>query len=163
MWSAMVGGVAVAVVLVVAIAARRYLVVVTVGGNSMTPTYRSGDRLLVRRRRAQSLRRGDIVLIAPDPPERRPVTGRPATAGTAFEEMTVKRIAALPGEPVPPAVAPVVGAAPGDRVPPGRLVVLGDGPESRDSREFGYVPAARVVGVVIRRLGPDPTGSNTGA
>ncbi|MGW6502808.1 S26 family signal peptidase [Nonomuraea angiospora] len=39
-------------------------------------------------------------------------------------------------------------------MPPGHLAVRGDNAdESFDSRDFGYVPPERVVGVVIRRLG----------
>jgi signal peptidase I len=155
----LVAGIAAATVLAAVFAARRYLTVVTLWGDSMAPTYRAGDRLLVRRYALRPLRRGDVVLVAPDASDAGPVTGRPAAAGTAVEEATVKRVAALPGDPVPAAVAPTVHAGPDDLVPPGRLVVLGDGPDSRDSRDFGYVLVNRVVGVVIRRIGPAGTGS----
>ena len=60
----------------------------------------------------------------------------------------IKRAVAVPGEPVPEQsrLADAV-------VPAGRLVVLGDNlPASLDSRGFGYVPAERVLGIVVRRL-----------
>ncbi|MQY08407.1 S26 family signal peptidase [Actinomadura macrotermitis] len=120
-------------------AARRRLVVVTVGGPSMEPTYVSGDRVLVLRRR--SVRRGDVVVLAGphDPP----------AGGLATTRWFVKRVAALPGDPVPERVRPAV---PDPLVPPGKVVVLGDGARSADSRQWGYFPLDGVLGVAVRRL-----------
>ena len=43
--------------------------------------------------------------------------------------------------------------APGEVVPAGALVVLGDNAaRSDDSRRYGYVPAKRLVGTVMRTL-----------
>lgn len=114
---------------------RRYLVV-TVHGRSMLPTYSDGDRVLARHRRsAPPARIGDVV-----------VADLPHRPGAA--DRVVKRVAAAPGDPVPPGVA-----APGSRVPAGSYVLLGDNPaESADSRHYGYVAADRVVGVVLRHL-----------
>jgi signal peptidase I len=54
------------------------------------------------------------------------------------------------GDAVPAGVRPAVdGAA---TVPPGMLVMLGDGTRSRDSRQWGFVPASQVLGVAMRRL-----------
>jgi signal peptidase I len=47
-------------------------------------------------------------------------------------------------------VRPVVDGA--RRVPEAHLVILGDGTNSHDSRQFGFVPAERVLGVVVTRL-----------
>ncbi|MFE4974160.1 S26 family signal peptidase [Kitasatospora sp. NPDC056651] len=59
----------------------------------------------------------------------------------------VKRLAALPGDPVPPSVRAVL---PGGTVPGGHVVLLGDNPDfSTDSRVWGAVPARNVVGVVL--------------
>src|SRR5690606_32997626 len=44
---------------------RRTLVVVEVFGQSMAPTLRQGDRVLVRRRGLERLRCGDVVVFAP--------------------------------------------------------------------------------------------------
>jgi signal peptidase I len=125
---------------------RRRYALVEVDGASMEPAYTGGDRVVVRRVPAAALRTGDAVVVErptgpgrwSGPPGRR-VTGR---------RWMIKRVAALPGEPVPPrvhAAEPVV--------PPGRMVVLGDNPAaSYDSRGFGYLPAERLLGVVVRRV-----------
>jgi signal peptidase I len=57
---------------------RRELVLVTVNGLSVAPTYRDGDRLLVRRRRLDEVRRGDVVVI--EPPDAVPA-GAPVRPG----------------------------------------------------------------------------------
>lgn len=151
---------AVAVVLVAATAIwslRRRLMVVTVRGSSMLPSYRDGERLLVRRRPpAEGLRTGQVVVATPPgaphaagPHASAPVLVVRSAAGQAHEvrarggnrQQVVKRIAALPGDPLPPDITP--GAersdpALSDRVPPGRLVLLGDNAaESVDSRHYG--------------------------
>ncbi|MFI6071117.1 S26 family signal peptidase [Actinoplanes sp. NPDC051343] len=120
------------------VALRRRLMVVTVVGDSMVPAYRPGDRLLVARG-AASVSAGDVVVFT---------GGRRGHAG-----QVVKRVAAVPGDLVPVSVLGAVGARTGQVVPPGRLVVLGDGVTSVDSREWGYLPAARLTGRVLRKLG----------
>lgn len=108
--------------------------VATVDGQSMAPALRPGDRVLVRRVRAGTLHRGDLVLVA--------------ILATPPGGWVIKRIAALPGDRTP---AGIPGAR--ARVPAGMLVVLGDNRDfSIDSREFGYVPAERVFGRITRRL-----------
>jgi signal peptidase I len=38
-------------------------------------------------------------------------------------------------------------------VPPGKLVLLGDNPEwSYDSRQVGYFPGERLLGIVVRQI-----------
>ncbi|MGI5130299.1 signal peptidase I [Pseudonocardia sp. CA-107938] len=123
----------------VVLAARRTLVVVNVSGTSMEPTLRNGDRILVRRRRPEQVRRGEItVLAAPE-------------AATAPEWQCatwhVKRVVALPGDPVPAGV-PV----PADRVPAGSVVALGDNDVGGDSRTWGPYRADGVVGTYVLRL-----------
>jgi signal peptidase I len=76
----------------------------------------------------------------------------------------IKRVAALPGEPCPD--PPPLGAIPsklspeaGQPVPAGRLVVIGDNHDSSyDSRVFGYYPADRVLGVMIRLMSASQSG-----
>jgi signal peptidase I len=130
---------------------RRRLMVVTVVGDSMVPAYRPGDRLLVTRRTVP-VAAGDVVVFAFAHGHGAPAMfgGAGAHAGTGW---VVKRVAAVPGEPVPDSVLAAVGARAGQRVPAERLVVLGDGVTSVDSREWGYLPAARLTGRVLRRLG----------
>lgn len=114
---------------------RRRYAVVTVQGLSMLPTYAAGDRLLVRRGRGPAT--GDVVVFAPP-------AGWPAGP-----DWLVKRVAAVPGEPVPASCAAVAGAGP---VPLGRLAVLGDNAaRSGDSRRYGLVPLDLVYG--YRRAG----------
>ncbi|MGC7094280.1 S26 family signal peptidase [Amycolatopsis lurida] len=128
-------------VLAAAVVVHRKLVLVTVRGQSMEPTYREGDRVLVRR--GARLVPGRVVVLASPP-------------GTVDQGWLIKRIAATAGDPVPDRLS---GPA-GTRVPAGKLVLLGDNPEvSLDSREIGYFPADRVLGAVIgstgsRRPGP---------
>lgn len=129
--------------------ARRRLVVVQVSGVSMWPTYRPGDRVLVRRVDQHRLRRGQVVVFAPAGRDGWGTGPLPAPEAAAW---AIKRVAAVAGDPVPEEVAGAAGAAPGSPVPEGCLVVLGDGTSSADSRMWGYLPADRVLGVAVRRL-----------
>ncbi|MFI7673155.1 S26 family signal peptidase [Actinophytocola sp. NPDC049390] len=117
----------------VAAVARGLLVVVTVRGNSMRPTYTDGDVLLAAR--VPLLRRGHAIVFAPptNPPGAPPYR--------------VKRLVALPGDPTPDWVR--------DRtpfVPAGHVVVRGDNLRSEDSSTYGYVQRAGVLAVVVRKL-----------
>ncbi|MET8039897.1 S26 family signal peptidase [Micromonospora sp. NPDC005215] len=132
------------------VALRARMTVVAVTGLSMSPTLLPGDRVVVRRVPAARIRRGDVIVLR--------VAG-PCRPGDRSEERTtpwlVKRVAATPGEPMP-AVLPSWSRGSGV-VEPATLVVLGDNPDlSRDSRHFGAVPAAGILGVVIRKVGGAP-------
>ncbi len=128
--------------------ARRTWLLITVDGPSMQPVLRSGDRLLVRRVPARRLIAGDVVLVE------RPAGDSWLSAGAPVERWVVKRVAALPGDPVPPGSLPVP-PPPGGRVPPGHFVLLGDNSaDSVDSRLLGFCPAGRILGVgVTNRAG----------
>ncbi|GAA2355688.1 S26 family signal peptidase [Catellatospora methionotrophica] len=116
---------------------RRYLLV-TVEGASMLPTLRPGDRVLVRRGTA-ALRPGCLV-VAGWPPDPARGDGDP---------LMVKRVAALPGDPVPATLPETADTA----VPAGRVVLLGDNPAaSSDSRQHGLFALADVRGVVVRHF-----------
>jgi signal peptidase I len=117
---------------------RHRYVAITVHGESMTPTYRPGDRVLVRRERL--VRSGQCVVFAEEP------------AGPV-PDWVLKRVVAVPGDPVPRDRMPALDGVPEARVPAGHLVVAGDNPaHSYDSRHHGYVVAERLLGVVSRRM-----------
>ena len=100
----------------------------------MTPTLVPGDCLYVDRGayRHHPPARGDLVVTRdPELPSR----------------LLVKRVAFLPGEPVP--------AEEGTTVPVGTVYLLGDETAaSRDSRRFGPVPIRLLVGRVYRCYNP---------
>jgi signal peptidase I len=118
---------------------RRRFVVVRVVGHSMSPTLADGRRVLVVRRPPQRWRRGELVAFRP-PPHARPLEPDGLT-------WRIKRLVALPNDPVPSALADAVT---GERVPPECLLVVGDGARSGDSRSFGYVRCGDVLGVGLR-------------
>lgn len=131
-WAAAVAIPLAACVLTVLLARHRFLVV-TIVGSSMEPTLLPGDRVLVRRHRRAPVGVGD-VLVFHEPDGQR----------------AIKRVAAVAGDAVPDSVRPMTGGT--DVVPPGMLVLLGDGIRSGDSRQWGFIPADRTLGLVIRKL-----------
>jgi signal peptidase I len=142
----LVAGLLVAAVVGYWLARRRFLVV-TVNGDSMTPTLHHGDRVLVQRRTVAGLARGAVVVL-----QRPRDDGGWPPPSRARRRWMVKRVRALPGDPVPAQLGPALASLRG-AVPAGRLVVLGDRAEgSFDSRYIGLVPADRLVGVVRYRL-----------
>jgi signal peptidase I len=122
---------------VLVLAARHRLLLVDVVGNSMSPTYRHGDRLLVLRRRR--FRTGQVVIAIRRAPDRAP-------GGSPW---LVKRLAAMPGETTPASVVPAAGGR--ETVPVHAVVLLGDSAASVDSRSVGFVPLADLGGVVLGR------------
>ncbi|CAM5356982.1 hypothetical protein GCM10010261_14090 [Streptomyces pilosus] len=137
-------GVGCAVAGAVALVHCRY-VVVTVEGDSMTPTLADGDRVVVRRTRLAAVRSGQLVVSGPPTGERWNHLPLPA--------WLIKRAAAVPGDRVPKDAGPALRVLAEDRVPDGRLVLLGDNPRrSLDSRHCGYFTSGQLLGVVVRRL-----------
>lgn len=133
-----------AIVLLTLAWARRRFMLVTVKGRSMAPTYRNGDRLIVRRGRFAA---GDIVMFR-------------APAHVAFGvDWLVKRAVATAGDPVPADLAKRAGV---DVVPAGQLLVRSDAPDGLDSRHLGLIDGHDVLGVV-RWSGRGPLSSGEAA
>jgi signal peptidase I len=121
---------------------RRHYTAVTVCGLSMQPTLHDGDRVLVRRVPPARLRVGDVVVARP---------GQLASSG---DRWLVKRIAALPGDPVPESVS---GRVRRSSVPAGALILLGDNAAvSWDSRTLGLFDVGLLLGRVERTLPRSP-------
>ncbi|MGH3191097.1 MAG: S26 family signal peptidase [Streptosporangiaceae bacterium] len=109
--------------------ARRRFMLVTVRGTSMTPAYADGQRLLLRR---GGYAAGDAVMF------RSPLRIPDGT------ELLVKRVAAMPGDPVP---ADMAERAVVQVVPSGRLLVRSDA-GGLDSRQLGLIDHHDVIGKV---------------
>ncbi len=141
--------------LLAVLALRQRFVIVTVSGDSMVPALSPGDRVLVRRVRPGQLRRGQVAVVEmPDP---KGDWAAPLRGPVSRHQWMIKRVAALPGDPVPEGCLPEVTDAPGRLVPGGKLFVLGDNvASSHDSRHLGYVPSERLLGIVIRRVHAEP-------
>jgi signal peptidase I len=135
--------------LLAALALRQRFTLITVTGDSMMPALSPGDRVLVRGAHVGQLRPGQVVVVEmPGADGYRTATRRrPANR----REWMIKRVAAVPGDPRPEGSLPKTAGPPGTRVPPGRFVVLGDNAAwSHDSRQIGYIPGDRLLGIVVR-------------
>lgn len=144
-WVLGLAGVLLTVGVALVLHARRQWMVVTVEGNSMSPTLHHGQRLLARRvRRGRAgdagFSRSDIVVFVV-PPEK-------VVAAEERLVHRVKRVAAIAGEPVPEWARPALAADEHTRVPPGKVVVSGDNARSQDSRQLGYIDAGAIIAVV---------------
>ncbi|MEU9363640.1 S26 family signal peptidase [Streptomyces avermitilis] len=138
---------------VVARSLGRVLVSVTVRGTSMAPAYRDGDRVLVRRDRPPA--RGQVVVVEGLPPGGQPRHPAPAGESGPGRTWLIKRVAAVPGDPVPRDQVPALAHVREDRVPLGKLVLLGDNLDvSHDSRRMGYFPMDSVLGTVLKPVQP---------
>lgn len=140
------------------IIARRRLAIVAVFGSSMQPTLAAGDRVLVRRVTIGSVRPGQIVVFEMPSPDGTWATD-PPRGPSRYREWMIKRVTAVPGDCVPGIVgrparsATLASIDPGGMVPEGRIIVLGDNlANSHDSRSLGYIPAERLLGIMVRPL-----------
>jgi signal peptidase I len=146
-----VGAMVVLAIVVLAAFRWRYSIV-TVRGQRMEPALLDGDRVLVQRCGVGKLRTGQLVVFRePDPDglllRRLPVR----LTGANQENWIIKRVAAVPGEPVPQVASKAVGHT--LVVPPRSIVVLGDAYASCDSRLWGLIPASDILGTGTRRPG----------
>ncbi len=131
--------------------------IVSVRSDSMAPTLRDGDRVLIVHGAAAP--RGEIVVLD-DPVGAGFIVKRVAAVGgdlVAIED----GVLVVDGRPVAEPWADlrhVDGMYLGPlAVPAGHLYVLGDDRGSSiDSRDFGPVPAAAVIGRAVTRIWPRP-------
>ncbi|RKH46922.1 S26 family signal peptidase [Corallococcus sicarius] len=123
--------------------ARRQWMVVTVEGNSMSPTLHHGQRVVARRLHGSGHARSDIIVFLLTPEQRE------AMAQGDDPVHRVKRVAAVAGDAVPDWAREALGADEHTRVPPGKVVVSADNAgRSQDSRQLGYIDASTIIGVV---------------
>jgi signal peptidase I len=135
--------------------------IVTVRGQSMEPALRDGDRVLVRRCGVGKLRTGQLVVFREPDPDGLRLRRLPASlTGANQENWIIKRVAAVPGEPVPQVASEAIGHT--LVVPPRSIVVLGDAYASCDSRLWGLVPASNILGTGTRRPGAKMPGQVPG-
>lgn len=129
---------------------RSRLLLVSVSGDSMTPTYSSGDLLLAARMPSWGIRTGMVVVLRPP--------------------KLLAHLLARPNDPIPERLIKRVRSSirRGDRrgnitarhlpLPPTTYYfVTGDALTSIDSRHFGPIPASSVEGVVLCRLRKSPS------
>jgi signal peptidase I len=124
------------------ILAKRYLLHVTVHGDSMAPDFQHGDGLLVLRSPPATVRRGRVV-VGLIPEEHTD----PDALAAGWPPHFVKHVVGVGGDRVE-------GADGTDlTVPAGAYYVRGQAQYSMDSRVWGPVDRTRIIGVVLRRLG----------
>lgn len=141
----MIAGALVAALLALLVLTRRGFVMVRIDGESMHPSYRTGEKVLLRRRTRPGIHVGDVVMF-----ERPDDDGRwdqPVTRRLGARRWLIKRVAGVGGDPVPPGTANPQGT---HTVPRGCFVAFGDAGRGYDSRHFGFVPTERVIGTVVR-------------
>jgi signal peptidase I len=127
-----------AVIGAVVLMRSRYGVIV-VQGSSMLPTYRGGERVLVRKG-PRAIRLGDAIVF------RTPGDVR----GSGNPPWIIKRVVAVDGGQIAERYRDKAGTC---LVPARCIWVVGDSPEaSWDSRHFGPVQSESVLGVAVRRL-----------
>jgi signal peptidase I len=148
---------------------RHTYLLVTIQGASMEPTYHAGEQVVVRRKPPRQVRRSEVAVLLdlesvrgnwPDEVGLR--VRKRSVLGQLTWPCMIKRVVAVPGDPLPREQVPALRDAPESFVPPGKVVLLGDNAAaSYDSREHGYFSAENLVGTVVRRL-PAGTRSSNG-
>jgi signal peptidase I len=108
-------------------------------------------------RTIRAIRAGQIVAVrspgVADPFDLPGVLGEGIGYVLLDTRLLIKRVIAVPGDPVPRDRIPPLRDAPEAAVPPDRFIVLGDNPKvSFDSREYGYLRGEHLVGVAVRKV-----------
>ena len=137
---------------------RAFLIVITVQGQSMTPTLLDGDRALAMRPAwPYKIQKGHIVLF-----RQTPFDGAPDARACSLH---IKRVVALAGEKYLSSTLPLgynEHVIQKDQayiwlIPQDHIFVCGDNREqSIDSRSWGPLPLREVRGIVVKKLSPSP-------
>jgi len=127
--------------------------VVTVKGNSMSPTLQEGDRVVALSWWPKScLRKGQVILFEPMYTVLLPPFDKRIRSG----QLSIKRIVAVPGEQVTTSMSDVQEGEQGRRIwhiPSGHVFVRGDNrSNSVDSAIAGPLPLQSVRGLVLMKL-----------
>jgi signal peptidase I len=173
-----------------AVLRRRVAIVAVVGPSMQPALMTGDRVLVRRARIGELRRGQIVVIEVPDADGRwpaEPLRWPPRQRQWGRDQWMIKRVAAVPGDrhpagmtrvapdgaAMPPdgAAMPPDGAAvppddtavppDGAAVPPDRFAVLGDNAaNSLDSRKIGYIPAERLLGVMVRQLTPARSGQD---
>lgn len=120
---------------------RRWLLYVTVHGNSMAPEFRHGDGVLAVRTPPGKVRRGRVVVgLTPDSHL------DPEAVAAGIPPHFVKRVVGVSGDRVERPDGTVI------TVPDGSYYLRGEAEYSVDSDVWGPVEGSRLMGVVLHRL-----------
>lgn len=145
---------------------RFLLVVITVESNSMDPTLKHGDRILVVRHWPfRKFKKGQVVLVWP---WIMPDSAPKPSAGTGPFPITpyIKRIVGVPGDVITTSISELTEyhqhreLSSHDRggmrtwyIPPAHYFLRGDNPIGGfDSLTWGPIPGKSVLGVVVKKL-----------
>ena len=121
----------------------------------MVPALSPGDRVLVRRVRLSQFHRGQVAVV--EMPDGNGDWTTPLSGPASDRRWMIKRVAALPGDPMPGGRPPEAADVPGRVVPDGKLFLVGDNAASSyDSRHLGYLPSERLLRIVICRVHSEP-------
>lgn len=139
---------------------RTLLVVITVQGQSMSPTLETGDRVLALRPiRSRWIQKGQIVLF-----RQSLLDGVPDALPLSLS-LHIKRVVALAGEEYLSSSPPLGYNEHVTQeeqtfiwhIPKDHIFVCGDNREqSVDSRSWGPLPLQNVRGIVVKKLAPSP-------
>ncbi|HTU81414.1 MAG TPA: signal peptidase I [Candidatus Acidoferrales bacterium] len=145
-------------VLLLLVAAMLFVRMPLVSGASMSPDITSGEYVLINTfaYRFSSPARGDIVAFRTDRDARGPFIKR--VVGLPGDRITIERgVVSVDGIALhePYVRYPDTRSFPPAVVPPGDVYVLGDNrADSEDSRFFGPVPAAQLIGRAVAGIWP---------
>lgn len=134
------------------------LSIVVVHGDSMVPTLAHGDRVLIWKHRASKQLQKDLIVVGK-------LTAVSPHFATMPDSLFIKRVVGLAGETItipiadlPQEIRPFHNKKVNTEgnlvweIPPNHCFVRGDGRFSDDSVNWGPIPTAALIGVVLLKL-----------